>query len=128
LRQRLPASKSMRRMRGRAVSFRRKWAGVSVSITSSVGRPDITLKEMAAAGRSVGEAQNDVKMEARFAVIANGNIPDRAQDFALIGDLDLLVGFLGEIEPADRGLFEGANRGQRCGIHSGVICESCQRS
>jgi hypothetical protein len=35
------------------------------------------------------------------AVVADGKVADRAQDFALFGDLDFLVGILLEIEPAD---------------------------
>jgi hypothetical protein len=45
-------------------------------------------------------------------IIADCNIPNRAQDLALLGNLDFFVGLLFEIEPDDRSFFEGTDRRQ----------------
>ena len=70
--------------------------------------------EDAPARRAVGKAQNDVDMKARFAVVADRNVPDRTQDFALFVDWDLLIDILFEIEPSDDGLLKGTDGRQGC--------------
>lgn len=40
--------------------------------------------------RAVGKPKHDVNVKARLAVVADGNLADRAQDLALLGDLDFL--------------------------------------
>jgi hypothetical protein len=66
----------------------------------------------------------DVK--ARFTVVTDRNVPNRAQDFALLGDLDFLVCFFLKIEPPDRGVLESTNGGQGgCG-NLGIVCEPRQ--
>ena len=41
-----------------------------------------------------------MNVKAGIAVVADGNVADRAPDFALFGDLDFPVGLLLEIEPS----------------------------
>src|SRR3954452_19699069 len=82
---------------------------------------------MAAAGRTVGQPEHDVNMQACLAVIAGGDVTDSAQHFGLLGDLDLPVAFRRQIEPADGRLLEGADRGQRCRGELFVIGEFGQR-
>src|SRR5882757_7943971 len=67
-----------------------------------------------------------MNMETCFAVIADCNVPDRAQHLALLADLDLPVAPGHEVEPADGCALEGADRGQRCGGDPGLIGECCQ--
>jgi hypothetical protein len=62
-----------------------------------------------------------MNVKAGIAVVADGNVADRAQDFALFGDLDFPVGLLLEIEPADNSAFEGADDGQRGRGYPGVV-------
>src|SRR6266576_442214 len=82
---------------------------------------------MSATRRAVREAKHNMYVEARLAVVADGNVPDRAQDFALLGDLDFLVCFLLKIEPADGGVLKSTDGSQRgCG-NSGIVCEFRQR-
>jgi hypothetical protein len=64
-----------------------------------------------------------VDVKARFAVVADRNVPDRTQDFALFVDFDLLIGFLLEVEPTDGGSLEGTDGRQGCRCDLGVICE-----
>jgi len=52
-------------------------------------------------------------VEAGLAVVAGGDVAQKAQPFALAVDLDRLIDLLGEIEPADRRALEGAERRQR---------------
>src|SRR4051794_8255219 len=82
---------------------------------------------MAAAGRTVGQPEHDVNMEAGPTVIAGGDVTDCAQHLGLFADLDLPVALRGKIEPADRRLLEGPDRGQRCGCEFLVIGEFGQR-
>jgi hypothetical protein len=62
-----------------------------------------------------------MNVKAGIAVVADGNAADRAQDFALFGDLDFPVGLPFEIEPADNGAFEGADGGQGGRGYPGVV-------
>jgi hypothetical protein len=68
---------------------------------------------VAAAGRAVGEPEHDVDMKAGLAVIADGDVPDRTEDLALLIDLDPAVALRGDVEPADGGPLEGADCRQR---------------
>lgn len=78
---------------------------------------------MTAAGRAIGKAEHDVNVQAGLAVIAGGYVADRAEDFALFVDLDLPVVLCDDVEPADRRLFEGADRCQRGCKNPGFGCE-----
>ena len=53
-------------------------------------RPDLALEQVSAPRRAVGKPKHDVNVKARLAVVADGNVADRAQDLALLGDLDFL--------------------------------------
>jgi hypothetical protein len=64
-------------------------------------RPHRARQQVTAAGRTVGEPKHDVDMEARLAVIADGYVPDRTENLALLIDLDLAVVFRSNVEPAD---------------------------
>src|SRR5882724_7482260 len=64
---------------------------------------------MSATRRAVRQAKHNMYVEARLAVVADGNVPDRAHDFALLGDLDFLVCFLLKIEPADGGVLKSTD-------------------
>src|SRR5882762_2260019 len=82
---------------------------------------------MSATRRAVRQAKHNMYVEARLAVVADGNVPDRAQDFALLGDLDFPVCFLLKIEPADGGVLKSTDGSQRgCG-NSAIVCEFRQR-
>jgi hypothetical protein len=82
---------------------------------------------MSATRRAVRQAKHNMYVEARVAVVADRNVPDRAQDFALLGNLDFLVCFLLKIEPADGGLLKSTDGSQGgCG-KSGIVCEFRQR-
>jgi hypothetical protein len=67
---------------------------------------------MAAAGGAVAQAKDGMHMQAGLAVVAGGDVAQKAQALALAADFDRLVSLFGEIEPADRGAFEGAERRQ----------------
>src|SRR5262245_60461081 len=54
-------------------------------------RPHDAREEMPAAGRAVGEPEHNVDVQARVAVVTNGDIADGAQHLALLVDLDLAV-------------------------------------
>jgi hypothetical protein len=54
---------------------------------------------VSAARRTVGQAENNMNVKAGLAVVADGYLADRTQDFTLLGDLDFLVDFLFRIEP-----------------------------
>jgi hypothetical protein len=84
-------------------------------------RPDLALEQVSTARRAVGKPEHDVNVETRLAVVADGNVADRAQDLALLGDLDFPVVLLLEIEPADNGAFEGADGGQGGRGYPGVV-------
>jgi hypothetical protein len=56
---------------------------------------------MPAARGAVGQAKDNVNVKARLAVVAHSDVTDRAQNLALLTDLDLLVRLLVEVEPAD---------------------------
>jgi hypothetical protein len=49
---------------------------------------DLAIEKVPAARRAVRQAKNDMNVEACLAVVADGDISNRAQDFALFGDLD----------------------------------------
>ena len=76
-------------------------------------RPHDACQQVAAPRRAVGEPQHDVDMKAGFTVIADGDIPDRTEHFALLIDLDLAVALRGHVEPAHCCPLEGADRRQR---------------
>src|SRR3954452_8148056 len=67
----------------------------------------------------------DVK--ARLAVVADGNVSDRAQHLALFANFDPLVALRCNVEPSDGRLFEGADRSQRCRGNPGLVGEFRQR-
>jgi hypothetical protein len=56
-------------------------------------RPDHAGHKVPAARGAVGQAEDDMNVKARLAVVADGDVADRTQDLALLVDLDLLVGF-----------------------------------
>src|SRR6202012_2706842 len=62
-----------------------------------------------------------MQMQTRLAVVADRDVADRAQDFALLLDLDLLIGLLVEVEPSDGRLLEGADRRQRSRRDAGLV-------
>ena len=68
---------------------------------------------MSAAGRAVAQTQHRVHVEAGLAVVAGGDVAQKAQSFALAVDLDRPISLFGEIEPADRRALESAERRQR---------------
>jgi hypothetical protein len=68
-----------------------------------------------------------VDVKAGVAFVSDGNVADGAQHFALFVDLDFLVGFGREVEPADGSPFEGANRSQRCRGNFRFIRKARQR-
>ena len=76
---------------------------------------DRPFEEMASSGRAVREAEHDVNVEARVVVVADCNVPNGAQHLTLLIHFDFLVGLAGEIKPAHRRSFEGADRRQRGG-------------
>src|SRR6476619_959454 len=82
---------------------------------------------MSPSRRAVRQAKHNVYVKARLPVVADGNIADRAQDLTLFGDLDLLVGLLLEIEPADGRLLESTNGCHRSCSNLGVVREFRQR-
>ena len=90
-------------------------------------RTDRACDKMAAARRAIGQAENDVNVKAGLAVVADRDVADRAQYLALLSDLDLLVGLLFEVEPADGRLFESADGRQRGCRELGVVREFRQR-
>jgi hypothetical protein len=63
---------------------------------------------MTAARRSGAEPEHDVHVPAGFTVVAEGDVANAAQYLALLADGDLAVSLIGEVEPADRRLREGA--------------------
>jgi hypothetical protein len=75
--------------------------------------PDHACHEVSAPRRSIGQPENDVHMQARFSVVTDRDIADRAKDLALLIDCDLLVSLLVEVEPADGRLLERADGRQR---------------
>jgi hypothetical protein len=75
-------------------------------------RSNLTFEEDAPSGRAVGQTQDHMHVDTRLSVVADSD-PDRAQHLALLRDLDLLIGFLLEIEPANDRRFEGAYGGER---------------
>jgi hypothetical protein len=64
-----------------------------------------------------------VNVKTRIAVVADRNVADRAQDFALFGDLDFLVSLLLDFEPADGGFLECTDSSQGCRGNSGFVRE-----
>src|SRR5258706_11064602 len=78
---------------------------------------------MPAACRAVGQPENNMNVKACLAVVADGDVPDCAQDFALFGDFDFLVNLILEIEPADCGFLEGADCCQGGSGNSNVVSE-----
>ena len=66
-------------------------------------------------------------VEARLAVIANGYVPDRTENLALLIDLDLAVVFRSNVEPADGSPLEGADCGQGGRGNPGCIGETGER-
>ena len=58
-----------------------------------------------------------------FAVIADRNISDCAQDLALLRDFDFLVSFLLKVEPADGGVLKGTDGSQGSCTNSGLVCK-----
>ena len=82
-----------------------------------------TLEKVPATRRPVGQAENNVNVKTRIAVVADRNVADRAQDFALFGDLDFLVSLLLDIEPADGGFLESTDSSQGCRSNSGFVRE-----
>jgi len=96
---------------------------VSVRTTSSVGLTDLAVEEMPATRRAVGQAENDMNMEARFPVVPDGNVADRAQYLALLRDLDLLLRLPVDVEPTNGRPLEGSDCRQRCRRDAGVVRE-----
>ena len=90
-------------------------------------RPHRAGQEVAAAGRAVGQPEHNVDMKAGLAVVADGDVPDRAENLALLIDLDLAVALRGEVEPADGCPLEGADRRQRRRRYSRFIGEAGER-
>src|ERR1700733_7751930 len=90
-------------------------------------RPDLAIEKMPAARRAVRQAKNDMNVEACLAIVADGDIPNCTQDFALFGNLDFSIGLLFEIEPADRGSFERPDRRQGSRGNRGLVREFSQR-
>jgi hypothetical protein len=82
----------------------------AMKVLSPLGDHDLkrrthnALEEMATTDTAVLQAENGVKMKAGLAVIALRQIPEQAQDLALLGDGDNPICLGGEIEPADLGL------------------------
>jgi hypothetical protein len=71
-------------------------------------RSNLSFEKMSAPRRAIGQTQNHMHVETRLSVVADSDIADRAQHLALLRDLDLPVGLLLEIEPANGRSFEGA--------------------
>jgi hypothetical protein len=67
------------------------------------GRLHHTGQKMASAHGAVPEPKYRVKVEACLAVVAFRDVPEQAENFALLADDDRLVVFRGEVEPADPG-------------------------
>jgi hypothetical protein len=86
-------------------------------------RPYLAFDKMTAARRAVRQAEHDVNVKARLAIVADGDVSDCAQDLALLRDLDSLVGFLVKIEPPDHGLLEGPDGGKGRRVNPGIVCE-----
>ena len=62
-----------------------------------------------------------MNMQAGLAIVTDGNVADRAQNLALLADLDLLVGLPRDVKLADGRVAERADRGQgrgRNAIHA----------
>ena len=59
------------------------------------------------------QPKHDVDMKAGLTVIADGYVPDRTENLALLIDLDLAVALRSNVEPADGCPLEGADRRQR---------------
>ena len=66
-------------------------------------------------------------MEARSAVVADGNVADCAQNLALLSDLDLPVSLPVDVEPTDSRVLEGSNSRKRGRRDAGVVGEFRQR-
>src|SRR5258707_6528881 len=76
-------------------------------------RPHDPAQEMAAARRAVPQAHDGMHVQAGLAVVADRDVAQQAQAFALLVDLDRPVSPGPQIEPADGGALEGAERCQR---------------
>jgi hypothetical protein len=67
---------------------------------------------MPASGGAVAQAEHHVDVKTGLAIIAQRNVTNRAQHLALLIHRDFAVGFRIEVEPADGGSFECADRSQ----------------
>ncbi len=72
--------------------------------------------QMAAMGRSIGLADDDVGMESWISVIKN-NIPHHGENLHLLLNGDLVKGLLRPIEVTQRDIGKGSNRGEVTGLN-----------
>jgi hypothetical protein len=87
------------------------------------GRLHHTGQKMASAHGAVPEPKYRVKVEACLAVVAFRDVPEQAENFALLADDDRPVGFGGEVEPADPGFGKGADRRHRGATDALLVSE-----
>jgi hypothetical protein len=72
-----------------------------------------SFQEVSASHRAVTQPEDGMKMQTCFAVIPLRNVADQTQDLALLTDRNRLVALCFDIEPANPGMFEGADRSDR---------------
>ncbi|MCS3892092.1 hypothetical protein M2171_001225 [Bradyrhizobium japonicum USDA 38] len=82
---------------------------------------NLSFEKMSAPRRTVGKTQNHMHVKARLSVVADRDITDRAQHLALLRDLDLFIGLLLEVEPANGRPFEGADGRERRRSDTGIV-------
>ena len=78
------------------------------------GRMNGTPDEMAAFGRAILEAEDDMHVQARFTIVSNRDVADRAQNLRLPIDGDFPVSAGCEVEKPERCGAEGADGSQGC--------------
>lgn len=86
--------------------------------------PNDAFKQVPASCGSVAQSEHRMDMQAGLAIVAQRDIADRAQHFALFVDRDFAVGLRFQVKPADGRSLERTDGGQRSAADLLVDSES----